>query len=150
MPGSFYIDAYFLLAYQEDSEEGHYARDVIGSCENQKRLHGRVLKVPIITAGEAICECAYQDYDGTDLAALIEEKEIDTPAPSIAICQLAIEIINRGIQPCDALLVSHAILDPDAVLLLTTDGDLQESRFIQNQIRDREINRLKIRDYVSR
>ena len=42
MLGSFYIDACFLLAYQEESEEGYYARDVIGSCENQKRLHGRV------------------------------------------------------------------------------------------------------------
>jgi len=81
---------------------------------------------------------------------LMEEKEIDTPAPSIAVYRLAIDIMGHGILACDALLASHAILDPDAVLLLTTDGPLQDSRYIQNEIFNRGINNLKIREYVSR
>lgn len=150
MPNVIYIDAYFLLAYQDDDEEGQYARDEIGTCENHKRQYGWILKVPIITAGEAVCHCAFDRYDGHELATLMEEKEIDTPAPSIDIYSLAIDIMNHRVQPCDALLASHAILDPDAVILLTTDEDLQESRYIQDEIRNRGINHLKIRSYVSR
>jgi len=146
-----YIDADFLLGHQEENDIGYHARDEIGTCENMKETHGYILKSPMITIGEAASKCCFGDFNADDLANLIREKEIDTPVPSHQVLALASEFIQTaGIQSCDALLAAHAILDPAAGILLTTDGLLQNSPQIKQKIDELGINNLKIRSYIKK
>ena len=146
-----YIDADFLLAHQEETELGQYARNQIGTCENMKNNHGYDLRTPMMALGEAASKCCFEGFTADELTKLIEEKGIDTPVPSKDEYEMAIELINKaGIESCDALLAAHAMLDSSAEILLTTDGRLQGSRYIKRKIKELKRNNLKIRDYVKK
>jgi predicted nucleic acid-binding protein len=63
-----------------------------------------------------------------------------TPTIEKSIIQMALEIKESDmlIDYCDAILVSHAILDENARYIITADRAMQHSEIIQSKIDDRK------------
>jgi hypothetical protein len=68
-----------------------------------------------------------------------------TPPIEKEVLKMALDIKNKDsfIDYCDAVLVSHAILDRDAHYLLTFDNAIHRSNIIQEKINEREDDWIK-------
>ncbi len=131
------------------------ARSDATSILNRIRALGYQVIIPHVVVGESLSQIiAKSDNIPLSTKELLEWIQNLVPAPrecmppaSRKICELAVELLKGDdrIDSCDAIIVSHALLDPDSQYLLTTDTEIRDSSYIQNKIEELRSN-LKIVD----
>jgi hypothetical protein len=110
------------------------------------------VKIPTVILGEFMLWCIRNDYDDralSDFKTLVEKLDADFPTPQKENYELAKKLMETDdrLEPHDALIVSHALLDPNTTWLLTTDTVLHNNRIIEKEKTNRN-NRFKILDRI--
>lgn len=107
--------------------------------------------IPQTVIGECFAVIVHKSYSNQERAKNIGEllEWVEKLTPDIGRCtptigkgiiKMALEIKEKDIliDYCDAILVSHAIIDENARYVITADRAMQHSEAIQSKIGDRE------------
>ncbi|RLI77649.1 hypothetical protein DRP04_11100 [Archaeoglobales archaeon] len=155
MDQSIYIDANILIGYFEKKNRDikKIAREAISKTQKMVRGNSEIIvKIPTIVLAEFmqwyIEDCSDEEVL-SQFEALVEKLDADFPAPKKEHYELAIKLMNEDdrVNSHDALIVSHALLDPTTTWLLTTDTVLHNNKVIEKEKKRLE-NRFKISDRI--
>ena len=158
MVQSIYIDACILIGciegkYRRKNDIHRISQDAIRKIESMARHNSEIkVKIPTIVLSEFMLWCIKNDEDDrvlSDLKTLVKNLKADFPSPKKEHYELAKRFIETDsrFESHDALIISHALLDPTTTWLLTTDTVLHNNKIIEKEKTERN-NRFKISDCI--
>lgn len=140
-----YLDTSLLLRAILDKSE---LKALAGHTLERMRSSGYEVIIPHIVIGESFSQIIIKSQP-SDIQRHIKEllewiqKLIPTshtcmPPVSKEVCTLALELLSEEtwIDPCDIIIISHALLDPNSRYLLTTDENIHRSLVILNKMNE--------------
>jgi len=122
-----YLDTEILMSYFDDHDKGRTARETIAQVKKMIRSKEIKAIVPQTVLGELMLNSCRDKCNVIKIKELLHELEADFPNANSAEMQCARDLIaddNGYIQPNDALIVAHALMDDNASWLLTNDTKL--------------------------